>query len=313
VTAETAPLGVVVLGMHRSGTSAVTRLVSLLGPCTPVDDDLVPPSAKNPKGYWESMSLVNFNERLLRALGSDMRAPLRLEPGWEDDARLGDLRVEAPAAFRRTFPADPWVWKDPRMCLTFSFWQATLGVRPPIVLVHRNPLEIVASTLRAGRDEAKVDVLALWERYLRQALRQIDGLPVLVTSYDAVLSDPLGWCDEALAFLRAAGVPVAPPAREEVRAFVDEGLRHVRSTRKEVLDDPEVSDAQRDFFVVLEEAQGLHWSFVLPDLPPETATTEPLLAERRRLLRLEWERARSLPAPRAWTRARRFVSRGRGS
>ena len=97
--------GVFVLGMHRSGTSAATRLVSLLGLRLPPDEDLVPLSAKNTKGYWESMSLVNFNERLLAAIGSDMRCPLLLRPGWEDDYRLDQLRNEVEETFAQPDPA----------------------------------------------------------------------------------------------------------------------------------------------------------------------------------------------------------------
>ena len=55
-------VGVFVLGMHRSGTSAVTRLISLLGLGTPPEEDLVQPTDENPKGFWESESLVAFND-----------------------------------------------------------------------------------------------------------------------------------------------------------------------------------------------------------------------------------------------------------
>ena len=90
------------LGMHRSGTSAATRLISLLGLETPSGDDLVPPSRKNPKGYWESMSLVAFNIRLLEAIGSDFTCPVPLAPGWHEDPRLDSFRDRAPASHYRS-------------------------------------------------------------------------------------------------------------------------------------------------------------------------------------------------------------------
>ena len=279
--------GVVVLGMHRSGTSAVTRLVALLGVSTPEEADLVPPSAKNPTGFWESMSLVAFNARVLAALESDMSCPRMLEAGWEGDPRLDGLRDEARSAFRHVFPTDPWVWKDPRNCLALSFWLEALDMRPAVVLVCRNPLEIVASSLRSREGEGKIYALALWERYLREAIRQIQGLPVMVTGYEHVLDDAPGWCVATAGFLGREGIDVRVDREKEIVAFVERGLRHAEFTREEFLGDHDVSDAQRELFLALEGLAGSHDRFVPPELPGESPTTEALLAERRRALQIK--------------------------
>jgi hypothetical protein len=281
--------GVFVLGMHRSGTSAVTRLISLLGLHTPPEEDLVQPSAKNPKGYWESESLVAFNERLLRTIDCDMGCPVALDLGWEHDPRLDPLRDEARRVFREVFPRAPWVWKDPRHCLTFAFWRSVLEVDPVVVLVNRNPLEITASALRVRRAQGKIYALALWERYLRQALVQVTGLPVLVTDYADVLSAPLAWSKRANAFLTGAGVPAVAPRDAEVLSFIDTELRHAAFTQADLIDDPEVSEAQRALFAALVELEGRHDRFSAPALPDETPTTEALLAERRRALQFRRE------------------------
>jgi hypothetical protein len=281
--------GVFVLGMHRSGTSAVTGLVSLLGLQPPREGDLVPPSAKNPKGYWESMSLVSFNTRVLHAVGSEMSCPIAVEPGWEADPRLDPLRLEAPAAVRSTFPSTPWIWKDPRNCLTFSFWRDVLDVRPVVMLVNRNPLEIAASALRTRPEQGKVYALALWERYLRQGLEQAVGLPLFATNYDELLADPVAWCERAHAFLTRAEVPAQPPTKNEVLSFADTALKNAKVTRDEFLADGEVSEQQRALFVTLERLEGEHDHFALADLTNETPTTEALLKERRRANQLKRE------------------------
>lgn len=296
-------VGVFVLGMHRSGTSVVTRLINLLGVAAPRECDLVPASEKNRKGYWESMSLVRFNTRVLAAVGCDMSCPIALEPGWERDARLDGLRTETDEAVRWTFPTAPWVWKDPRNCLSFAFWRATLDIKPVAVIVHRNPLEIVASALRS-RPDRKVYILALWERYLRQALGQIEGLPVRVTSYGSVLADPLVWCEETHAFLQRAGVNVEQGNEEQVLDFLDADLRHAVFSSPAFLEDPEVSDAQRALFLELSQFLGDHDEFSPPTLPPETPTTDALLAERRCALRTQHAPARKFSA-RAWRRGQR--------
>ena len=273
-------------------------LISLLGLRTPPDDDLVRTRETNPTGVLESKSLVKLNRRVLTAVASDERFPVALEPGWENDARLDPLRTEAGDAFRRVFPSSPWVWKDPLHCLAFAFWRSALPVQPVVVLVNRNPLEIAASALRAwGRE--KIYGLALWERYLRQALGQIRGLPVLVTDYGALVSAPLAWCERSDAFFAAAGVPSHPPREVDVLAFVDAGLRHAEFSRADVLNDGDVSEAQRALFAALEQLEGPHDDFVPPDLPEETPTTEALLAERRRAFQIKDELERLLELERA--------------
>ena len=300
--------GVFVLGMHRSGTSAVTRLVSLLGLHTPPEEDLVQPTDKNPKGYWESESLVAFTERVLAAVGCDMRCPKVLEDGWENDARLDVLRREAGGVVGEVFPTGPWVWKDPRHCLAFAFWRIVLPERPVVILVNRNPLEIAASAARVRTESGKRYTLAVWERYLRQALDQIAGLSVFVTSFDDVLSAPLDWCRQTQAFLSAADVPVHPPLESDVLAFVDLQLRHTEFTSTDVFGDPGVSEEQRMLHRALEQLEGVHERFLPPSLPAETPSTESLLAERRRTLKEARELARrveSEPGPGWWRKIRR--------
>src|SRR5256714_7974765 len=113
---------VLVLGMHRSGTSATARLVSLLGLPIGKEDDLKPRSEANPTGYWESNSLTAFNDRLLRFLGGSWAAPPTLPLGWESALRLAGHRRLGGTLFRCVHDREGWVWKDPRTSVTLPFW-----------------------------------------------------------------------------------------------------------------------------------------------------------------------------------------------
>jgi len=276
--------GVFVLGMHRSGTSVATRLINLVGVPTCVEHDLFPPSKDNPHGNWESASLTAFNDRLLGALGCDWTCPVSLTSGWENDPWLGWLYDEAADLFPQVVPNDQWVWKDPRNCVVFPFWRRSLAMQPVVVLVHRNPLEIAWSLEARGNFE-QLHSLALWERYLRLGVAAISGLPTLVTDYTAVLEDPIGWCEHVARFLTSLGIATGVPRRADVLRFVDRGLQHARATAADLGADRAVSDSQRALLAALEALRGAHEAFVPPTLPPETALTETLLAERRRAVR----------------------------
>ena len=58
---------IVVLGMHRSGTSALSRLLTFHGFSQP--NDLMPPKKDNPKGFWESVGCQILNDTILASLG----------------------------------------------------------------------------------------------------------------------------------------------------------------------------------------------------------------------------------------------------
>ncbi len=304
--AEAVEKAVFVIGMDRSGTSVATRLIGLLGPRMPAEEDVINARSENPKGVWESATLAAFNVRVLTAVGSDERFPLDLERGWESDTRLDGLRAEAAVAVRRVFPVSPWAWKDPLNCLAFAFWRDVLSVEAVVVLITRNPLEIAASARTAwGRE--KIYGLALWERYLRQAMAQVNGTPVLVTDYAQLLADPLAWTEAMYRFLISAGVQAATPNDDEVVSYVDPALRHSIHTRDDLLGDRDVSEPQRALFLALEGLRGTHELFATPELPGETPTTEALFAERRRAFEIKSELERQLEAERGsglWSRVR---------
>ncbi|HTZ08801.1 MAG TPA: hypothetical protein VMB72_07005, partial [Acidimicrobiales bacterium] len=90
--------GVVVLGMHRSGTSAVTRILNLLGADVGERDDLLT-DYDNPAGHWESRALVAANDRILAAWGRSWDFPPWLAPGWERSERAERLLPDLAATF----------------------------------------------------------------------------------------------------------------------------------------------------------------------------------------------------------------------
>jgi len=267
------PVGVLVLGMHRSGTSAATRLVNLLGPSLCIRSDLMTGNTSNVKGFWESRSLMRTNNLLLSEMGRKWWFPPSPEVlrQWEDD--VADATVDAArSAFVRAHPTEPWVWKDPRTCLTLSFWRHAL-VRPVAgIVVHRNPLDIARSLEQRNHMDPEYSS-ALWMRYMRLLLEQAGGMPLLVTGYDGLLEDPVGWSDAVRTFLGDLGMPVAAQLdHASISAFVDPTLRH--STEHAPDAGPTAA-----LYDVLRSLDGVHPSFVVPALGAEAPWIEERLAE----------------------------------
>lgn len=183
--------GIVVLGMHRSGTSAVSEILARLGGafCAP-DERLFGTEHGTPTAYWESRSLVMFNESLLRAFGGDWTVPPELPAGWPAVAVAAEMAPSALELFTRLHPAPDWVWKDPRLCLTLPFWLRWVLCSPRAVLVVRDPAQVAASLNRRDSiDPRHADLL--WRHYLASAVRACQDVPTLVISYARLCRDPL--------------------------------------------------------------------------------------------------------------------------
>jgi hypothetical protein len=265
---------VFVIGMHRSGTSATAEMLGRLGLALPSDDELIPATRTNERGHFESKTLVRLNERLLTAVGGTWSAPPPLPRQWELADSLHALRREARASFAAAFPRQPALWKDPRNCLLLPFWRTVLEPLTAAVFVYRDPLE-VARSLQARDGFRLTHGLALWERYLRAASANLEGVPTLCTDFRRVLDDPVQWSREAVEFLTDAGLAVDAGALDPATSPVDAELRHQRAT---VHSASGASDSQRAIFETLRPLDGPHQPWRNPDLGTEPDWVSDVLA-----------------------------------
>jgi GT2 family glycosyltransferase len=266
------PAGVCVLGMHRSGTSAATRLVNLLGLSTCAEEDLLHDPRGNAKGHWESVSMVAINERLLAEMGRSWWCPPRAGPGYElDAARISSDPSEVRKAFDAVHPQAPWVWKDPRTSLTLPFWSEALDRPVAALVVVRNPLEVATSLLKRDRLSVAHGV-ALWERYNRLTLSHVQGMPVHLSRYDDLVADPVRWCEGLAGFFESCGLSWSGVIDgDRIRAFVDGALRHSRLGWLDVLSEFASSAAVLD---AVESSIGTWRSFESPELAAEAPWVE---------------------------------------
>ena len=250
-----APVGpVVVLGAHRAGTSAVTRVLQLLGLYLGDESRLLGPVAgDNDRGFYEHRELMLISEELLRRMGGNWHEPPALGGGWELDPDLDDLRERSRQLMARDFGSSPlWGFKDPRLALTLPFW---LKVAAPVghVIVHRSPLG-VARSLQRRNAIALEHGLELWTHYMAGAIFNTATARRIIVGYDELYTNHRAVVGDLAAFL-GVGDPADDLQRSaEIRDAVDERLRHHAGSVAQDMSDPAMSAPVRELFGLLERA-----------------------------------------------------------
>lgn len=184
------PRFTVVLGMHRSGSSALTRALGGLGLSWGPDEGLLPPNFDNPEGFFEQREMVAINDAVLAQLGGTWLQVPTAPAGWEASPALDPLRHRARTFLAAGFPGETRaVLKDPRLCLTLPFWAPLLGTWQAVLCVRR-PSAIAASLqARHGLDEAQG--YRLWALYTRAALDAAQSRVRALLRYEELLRDPV--------------------------------------------------------------------------------------------------------------------------
>ena len=224
---------VLVLGMHRSGTSAVTGALARCG--VALGDRLIEGAADNPGGYFEHADAVQADDELLLGIGrawDDVRA---MPADWLDSpeaARTADAIASTVVAPLQR--ASLWAIKDPRMCRLLPLWRRVLeaaSVDAHGLLVLRHPDEVAASLERRDAMHPRTANL-LWLRHALEAAQHAPVRSVAIT-YDAFLANPRE-CLAGVADALALPITVEDGA---LSAFVDRGARHHRAARAEARDE----------------------------------------------------------------------------
>ena len=218
-----------VLGMHRSGTSAITQLLSLAGAQLP--KNLMPGDEHNAQGYFEPWRIATFNDERLRAAGS----------AWDDvfafpcpvvaESAATDWRARAGGLFRAEFGARRFpLMKDPRVTVLLPFWRevfADVGVAARCVIPVRHPLAVAGSLARRDGFKRQKSVL-LWSAYMLAAEAYSRDLPRAFVGYDQLLAN---WRTEVARIERSHGAALpklGDRAERDIDAALTSDLRHNR-------------------------------------------------------------------------------------
>lgn len=221
---------IVVIGMHRSGTSAMTRGLELLG--VGLGTSLHPAAADNPKGFWEDTECLEINEELLAYFGS---AYDQLAHNWETSTQtseLSRLKLKASQLVSRKLEENTvWGFKDPRTSRLLPFWQEvfrSVGCDVSYLIALRNPVSVVDSLQKRNSTPAEKTYF-LWLQHMLPALRLTEGSRRVVVDYDAFMDEPFAQMKRVADHFE---MPIVDQNSAEAQSFelefLDKGLRHSR-------------------------------------------------------------------------------------
>ncbi len=218
---------ILVAGMHRSGTSALTGALNVLG--ISLGQHLLAPGEDNPKGYWEHQSAVEIHERLLTALERRWDDVRPLPAGWLTSEAAQTALAEISEMVSHEFAGAPvWAVKDPRICRFLPLWieaLRTLGIRPVVLFAARRSSEVAASIAARNHWSAPISEM-LWLRHVVEAEAASRMVPRTAVIYDDLLTDPAATVSTALARLDI-GISCPSVAEQVALAeFVDSADRH---------------------------------------------------------------------------------------
>ena len=226
-TGSDASTAILILGMHRSGTSATAGVLGLLG--VQLGSRLMEAAPDNPRGFWENLDAVAINERLLMDLDRRWDDIRPMPDDWLHSGAAEQARCAIGTLLDDEFAAEPlWAVKDPRLSRCVAVWTEVLvdrGIRPVFLLVARHPEE-VASSLHHRSGELPSSARMLWLRHIIDAEQATRGHPRCMITYESLLAD---WRGCVANIERELGVawPHSPvDAAASVDAFLDVSGRH---------------------------------------------------------------------------------------
>lgn len=224
---QNARKALIVLGMHRSGTSALTRVLNLLG--VELGRNLMPPDDRNPRGYWEHLAIYHNHEMMLNSMGRVWHSLFPFPKAWWLDPVIASYQERLAGIIRAEFSqARLWGFKDPRLCRLMPAWHSIfsdVGCDPHFIYMIRRPEE-VAESLHRRDGFSREKCFRLWLLHGLDAEKESRAYPRIFVTYDELLGDWRGVVDRISEGLHLPWPNRAQDVEKEVAVFLDPTLRH---------------------------------------------------------------------------------------
>lgn len=230
-TAREDNTGVIIQGMHRSGTSATARLLGALG-CS-YGGRLMEPKEDNPEGYWEHADVVDIHDAFLASLTMRWDDPRRITADHFTSKEARTARRAIEALFEKDFAAQPlWTLKDPRHCRLLPLWDTIIDARDVhFMYVLRDPYA-VAESLAARNPISLQQSCLLWMRHYLESERYTRGMSRTWIHFDEMISDPAFSMRRACERLGISDFLIWPPSRASLEDLVNPRFVHHKGVHR---------------------------------------------------------------------------------
>ena len=274
---------VVVVGSHRSGTSALARILSLVGCDLP--KHLIDPHEDNELGFWEPQTIVEAHDAFLKNVGSSWDDVASLPDGAFVSAAAWELRQQLALLLREEYGESRlFVVKDPRISRLVPLWLAVLAelqITPAFALAVRNPLEVAAS-LKARDGFTTTKSLLLWLRHTIESEQYSRGRPRSFVLYDELLQNWQGVVARVEEDLGVTWPGRSHRATVEIERFLSDRQRHHVFDWRDIEGRPDVVSWVKEAYFALRASDPVQ---VLDQVRDELARADiafgPILEEAR--------------------------------
>lgn len=234
---------VCIIGMHRSGTSMVTRLLNVCGLDLGTPEQLEEAREENPLGFYENKGFMDINEKLLAHLGGTWDNPPLFKKEWEHDPSLAQIVQEARSLLETFSNSHHWGWKDPRTTILLPFWKSLIPNLRFVICV-RSPLEVARSL--AKRNEMPIHRgVYLWNQYMQAAVRDTEGYARIFVFYEDFFQEEMREIDRLVGFCHLK----KPDDPSMLCNAISKELKHYTCETYDLLSDDEIMTEYKLFYI----------------------------------------------------------------
>lgn len=243
---------VIVLGMHRSGTSAFTGALKIAG--FDLGRDIMQANEYNVEGYFENNKIVELNDKILGYFNASWDSMFFLPEKWEEDERLKQSKLDAIQIINSEFNKENNIAiKDPRFGILLPFWKSvfeTLQIKPNYCVVLRSPIEISLSL--ENRDHFSIQKShILWTNYLMAIELSTRAEKRIFINFPDFLKSPIGTLKRHSRYFKLKYSFPLPEMETKIEEFVNSKHRHYNSSSKKTSD--KIPAMVNEYFILLKQ------------------------------------------------------------